>query len=222
MAKGTRTDIPQPDPTADRIRAFFDTALKQLGPHGAVATEVVEYTSRSGSKVVAPDQVKGLFTASVALSAPAVVAEVTYGDRELLIMAAASPRLPSWDMFGLWEWQTAAGRPSSTAVDDMNVIRVDVVRRVTDRVCAALLELLPVITSADPKLREHMEGARALAQQAWQVESRDREHRAAMEKAADAFRAGRFAEVVSLLEPFRDIFTPAERAKYEYAKRGQA
>src|SRR5579864_4697370 len=143
-----RRDVPVPDPIADRIRAFFDGAATHLRPHGAVETEVVEYTARGGSRVVAPDEVKGLFTATVAFATPAIVAELSYGDRELLIMAAAGPRRPSWPMYGLWEWQSAAGRPSSTSAEDMNVIHVAVVHRAVERVCAALLDLVPIIAAA--------------------------------------------------------------------------
>ena len=222
MTKRPRTDVPAPDPIADRIGAFFDTAEKRFQPLGSVRTEVVEYSRGGGLKIVAPSAVKGFFTASVALSTSELVAELSYGDRELLVMLAAAPRQPGWGRFGLWEWEAASGRESTTAVEDQNVIHVDVVRRVVDRICGAFIELMPTIARADPKVREHMEGARTLAQEAWQVESRARQHRAAIDQAADAFRAGRFAEVVSLLEPFGDIFTPAERAKYEYAKRSAA
>ena len=79
--------------------------------------------------------------------------------------------------------------------------------------------MLPIIAAADPTTREVIEGARALRKEAWLIEERDREHRAAMTRAADAFRAGRFDEVVEILVPYADCFTPAERARVEYARR---
>ena len=161
----------------------------------------------------------GFFDVTVTLTTPTVVATLTYGDKESIIMTSAAPRRPAWPSFGVWEWETASGRPKSTAAEDQFVILVAVVQRVVDRLGAALIAMLPIIAAADPTTREVIEGARALRKEAWLIEERDREHRAAMTRAADAFRAGRFDEVVEILVPYADCFTPAERARVEYARR---
>jgi hypothetical protein len=49
-------------------------------------------------------------------------------------------------------------------------------------------------------------------------ESRDRNHRAAVAVAADAFRAGDFGRVVELLTPHIELLTAAERARLSYAR----
>jgi len=51
-----------------------------------------------------------------------------------------------------------------------------------------------------------------------QTEARDRNHMAAVQAAAAAFRARDFGRVAELLGPHVDLLTPAERAKLDYAR----
>ena len=50
------------------------------------------------------------------------------------------------------------------------------------------------------------------------AETRERDHRAAVAAAADAFRARNFRRVVELLVPHAELLSPAERAKLDYAR----
>jgi len=209
---------PKPDRSADCIRAFLDAAAARLRSHGEVTWQIADFTARGSSKAASPEDVKGLFTATVTLTALRLVSELAYGDKESMVMIVAGPRQPGWHMYGLWEWEAATGRPNSDS-EQHSLIHVEAVRRAVDRACTALETLMPAIEAADAGVREIMDGARALRTEAWMIRERDDHHRIAIEKAADAFRARRFAEVVALLEPFADIATPAERARVDYARR---
>lgn len=142
---------------------------------------------------------------------------VSIGERELIIETIIRQERSAAE-YALWEWLEALERNPRPPRDAESGRPRDRVRKVVGWMGAALQGSLGDILAASPWLIARAEAARADRHAEWQrMHAADR-HRVVAAMAAEAFRAGRFAQVVELLEAVKPRLTPAEQKKLEYAR----
>jgi hypothetical protein len=207
------------------VRAFLDAAAQALRflasePGFNWETSVVQMTNR-GLEPVAPEAITSFFWARGVFATERIAGEVTYGDREAYInltVSRAAEAPPRLGQFGLWEWCAALGGVDDRASGEQFVLTAGRVREVVTGLAAVLREYAPRIAAAGPDVVARIEAARVRRQAEWDEEQRRDQHRTTAARAAKAFRAGDYQQVVALLEPLGERLTPAERKKLDLAR----
>ena len=149
------------------------------------------------------------------------VIEITYGDKELIVL----PRIffPSQKQsFGWSELLRAAGIDDPDATGDILVQSAERMRRVISALSTSLQKHFPLIANPDEMMIASALDARR--------EERRRESEAhrqafldrARNMAADEFRKQNYERVVELLSPFENILSEADKSKIDLARRRAA
>jgi len=223
-----------PEPPPVLVRAFLDASRDALsflvGEPGFHSAVTVERATDDATVAVAPDAVTGLFWARRNFSTSRLTGAFTYGERELeinllvgLLPATRWLLLPKRGAgpYGLWEWAAAVGA-SSLRVDEIHLSWCATTERVRTAVAelgAAFRTIAPSIVGAGPDVVQRIETARTQRRAAEKSEHARWEHQNAAARAADAFRAGDYRRVVSLLAPHEASLTPAEQKKLALARK---
>ncbi|HEX6048905.1 MAG TPA: hypothetical protein VFZ21_06545 [Gemmatimonadaceae bacterium] len=219
------TGLP-PEPPPLLVSAFLDASRAALGflgdQRGFRTTENVEHLVDGQIVVVAADAVSGFFWAQREFATTQLAGRMTYGDRELevnLVVGPVSVFRRVKGPYALWEWLAAFGAPPK--LDDMGSWVATAARVRADVMTLGVVfqEFAPQIAAAGRGVIERIERARAERQAAWSAQHAEWEHQSAAAKAVDAFRAGDYTRVISLLEPHTARLTPAERAKLALARK---
>jgi hypothetical protein len=222
-----------PEPPPALVRAFLDASRDALnflvGQPGFQSAVTVERASNDAIVPVAPDAVTGPFWARRTFLASRLTGAFTYGDRELGINLIVG-LLPStrWLLlskrgagpYGLWEWVAALGSP--LRLDEIHLSWCATTERVRTAVSAlgeAFENIAPQIAAAGGDVVQRIETARTQRRAAEKAEHARWEHQNAAARAADAFRAGDYRRVVSLLAPHEASLTPAEQKKLALARK---
>ena len=225
MVTDSGTQPPEPPPTL--VRAFLDASrdaldflARQPDFHSAVT---VERASNSGIVAVAPDAVTGLFWVRRTFSTSRLTGAITYGERELEInlLVGLLPLRRGAEVYGLWEWLAALGA-SPLPEGEANGSWCATSDRVRAAVAAhgeAFRNIAPRIAAAGSDVVQRIETARDQRRAAEKAEHARWEHENAAARAADAFRAGDYRRVVSLLAPLEASLTPAEKKKLALARK---
>ena len=220
----TDSDVGTPEPAPILVRAFLDASLEALqflavGRDFRSAVTVEQATER-GTVAVAPDAVRGVFWACRTFSTAQLKGKVTYGERELVInlIVGPVPSARSAGEYALWEWVAALGGSGGEGGGPWPATAGRVRAEVTT-LGAVFREYAPRIAAATPAVFHRLEESRARRRAEWADEQTQWKHRDAAARAADAFRAGDYARVVSLLEPIASRLTPAEQMKLALARK---
>ena len=236
MVTYSRAHPPEPPPVL--VRAFLDASRDALdflaGPPDFRSAVTVEQASSDATVAVEPDAVTGLFWARRTFSTSRLTGAFTYGERELeinLIVGLVPPKQSlivgllsakrGAGPYGLWEWLAALGA-SPLPEDDSNASWCATPDRVRAAVAAhgeAFRNIAPRIAAAGSDVVQRIEAARDQRLAAEKGEHARWEHEKAAAHAADAFRAGDYRRVVSLLAPIEGSLTPAERKKLALARK---
>ena len=158
-----------------------------------------------------------LFLAIQRYRLPNSVVEITYGDKELIVLPRIFfPNLKQ--MFGLFELLRAAGIDDPDANGDILVQSAERMQRVISALSASLQKHFSLIANPDEKKIE-----RALEARRDQRRRESEAHRQAFlerarNKAADEFRKQNYGRVVELLSPFEDILSEADKSKMRLAR----
>jgi hypothetical protein len=208
------------------VRAFFDASVEALRfldsePGFHLATTVEELMDDE-VETIEPEAVAGLFWAKASFETDRLLGEVTYGDREAYINLVVSPRPPlpgAADGYALWEWVAAFGGADPRARGDALVVRTDRVREVVRNLGAVLRDYAGRITTAGRPVIDRLEAGRAERQREWEEQLAKWEAEGVTARAAKAFRARDYRQVVELLESLGPRLSPAARKKLEYARK---
>jgi hypothetical protein len=208
---------------AELITAFLEETTTAFKPwvesgRGTSSTSLMRMTTSGDLEPTTPAAVSGLFFAKGELQTKAIVAEISYGDRELLINAIATPRSRSLQ-HGLWEWADAAGYPKLVPHDTALVNQLDRLRSIVREMGLALRTLEPIIATPPKDVLDRLAARRTAFYTAQDTERRERDHQHAVAKANEAFRKHEWKQVIALLTPVEDRLSPAETAKLRYARR---
>jgi hypothetical protein len=217
-----------PEPPSVLVRAFLDASLDALEflveQSGFQSTVTIEQASDAGIVEVAPDVVTGLFWARRGFSTTRLTGTMTYGERELevnLLVDLVPSERSADGPYGLWEWMAVLGIPTS-AESVTNPSWCATARRVRTAVAAlgvAFRDSAPRIAAADPELVRQLERNRARRWTDDQAEHARVEEQTVVARATDAFRAGDYRRVVSLLAPLEVRLTAAARMKLALARK---
>jgi hypothetical protein len=236
MVPDSGAQSPEPPPVL--VRAFLDASRDALdflaGQPDFHSAVTVERATDNGIVAVAPDAVGGVFWARRTFSTSRLTGVLTYGERELEInlvvgllptkrglIAGLLPTTRGAGPYGLWEWEAALGtsqlpdgesNPSWCATSDR-------VRAAVIAMGRAFRDIAPRIAAAGADVVRRIETARTQRWAAEKVEHARWEHQNAAARAADAFRAGDYRRVVSLLAPLEASLTPAEQKKLALARK---
>lgn len=146
------------------------------------------------------------------------VVEVTYGDKELIVVARIFfPNLGQG--FGLFELLRAAGIDDPDADGDSLVESAEEVQRIVSALSTSLKGHFSLVASPDNEMIKRALDARRdgrrreseAHRQAWLDRARN--------MAADEFRKQNYGRVVELLSPFEDILSEADKSKIGLARR---
>lgn len=226
-----------PEPPPVLVRAFLDASRDALdflvGQPGFQSSVTVEQASDDGIVAVPPDAVTGLFWARRTFSTCRLTGALTYGERELEInlvvgrvpekrglLAALLGTSRGAGPYGLWEWDDALGTQLRAAEINLSwCATADRARASVSAIGRAFRDIAPHIEAAGPDVVQRIETARTQRWAAEKAEHARWEHENAAARAADAFRAGDYRRVVSLLAPHEASLTPAEQKKLALARK---
>lgn len=139
--------------------------------------------------------------------------DIAYGDREFLIQASLSYAGIAHH-FAPWELLQAAQAPNPLAVSGGDwLFDPGSIARVVEEFAEGIRQHWSILGTADPRLIDRacvLRGERMLVAQA---EQRRIDRERASIQASAAFHAGRYAEAIRLLEPFRDDAELARSSK---------
>lgn len=174
-----------------------------------------------GSNVVfscEPDPPSGrTFLAEATAETPIGQVRITYGDREFEIRTFVHPRgMPAPLELGCY--LDAMGGDPHELSDSMWVNSEGRLEGVLEAHAVGLRACLEALSSHPETLWEAAEHRRRTLHEEAQAQLRRDGLRRASAQAADAFRGGRFAEVVELLGPYDDLLSEAQRKKLSIAR----
>lgn len=140
-----------------------------------------------------------------------------FGDREFEVRTSVKPAGRPWPL-GLAFYLRAMQQDDCGVLDSMWVHNDDRLVRVLARHAEALRICLPKLNEDAFHWWSRAEEERLGAIKAGKDLMLREEMKAAVSRAAEAFRAGDFDRVVSLLVPYSDILSEAQRRKLEFAR----
>jgi hypothetical protein len=226
MLTNPGADAPEPPPVL--VRAFLDASQDALaflaGQPGFRSAVTVEQASENGIVAADPAAVTGPFWVRRTFSTSRLTGVVTYGERELeinLLVGLVRPLRSTVGPYALWEWAAALDVPI-LAADESIVSWCSTESRVRAAVAAlgaAFKETAPRIAAAGRDVAVRIEAARAQRRAAEQAKHAQWKHDTASARAAEAFRAGDYRKVVSLLAPLEGSLSPAEQKKLVLARK---
>ena len=224
----TKPGAEAPEPPPVLVRAFLDAsdgALAFLAAQpGFRSAVMVEEAGDDGFVAVDPAAVTGPFWVRRTFSTSRLTGAVTYGERELevnLLVGPVRPPRSTVGPYGLWEWAAALGT-SIPAAGESSVSWCMTESRVRSAVAAlgaAFREIAPRVAAAGREVVDRIETTRAQRRAAEKAEHAQWEHDTASARAAEAFRAGDYIKVVSLLAPIEGRLSPAEQKKLAIARK---
>jgi hypothetical protein len=180
-------------------------------------TTALKHTTANGFEDTTPDRLTGFVVAYGRFENARVAGEVTFGDREYSVNAVVGPAVGNV-RYGFWEWADALDRPDLVPRKTDFVLTLPRMQAIVAGMASGLRALESQIGLATPTVVEHIEAARRAAHARFETQLRESEHRRASSLAGEAFRAGRFARVVELLESVEDQLSHAEQVKLAYAR----
>ena len=190
--------------------------------HGFRSALTVEEMSDGELVAVAPDAVTGFFFARRTFSTSRLAGEVTYDDRDgviNLIVGSVRRWFGATTRFALWEWVEVLGEWGSLERAGPSPTTASRVKTELQQLGGVFREYADQIASAGSNVIKQIEAARARRQAEWRAEHAKWEHDSRTAHAAEAFRAGDYRQVVSLLESVGDRLTPAEQKKLTIARK---
>lgn len=233
MITESRAQPPEPPPLL--VGAFLEASRDALaflaGEKDFRSTVTVQHLRNGEIIPVAPNAVTGLFWAHRAFSTSRLTGEFVYGERELEInlivglppskLLGLLPSKRGVGPYGLWEWEAALGMPPLLAEERITTwcATAERVRTAVTALGDAFRSIAPRITAAGSDTVRQIEAARDQRLAAEKEEHAQWRHTDATARAADAFRAGDYRQVVSLLAPHEARLTPAERKKLALARK---
>lgn len=192
----------------DRLAAAFQERAKQL----------LSELSREVSTSCSPDPPGGrLFLAEANARVGAVDVRMIFGDRELEIRTSVKPEGRPWPL-ELAFYLRAMKLDDSSLSDSMWIHDEDRMDRVLSRQTDALRICLNELEGDARRWWSLAEEQRQLAISSGREQLHREEMNVAVSRAAEAFRAGNFERVVSLLSPYSDILSDAQNRKLELAR----
>jgi hypothetical protein len=183
---------------------------------------------------VTPDAVTVFFWVRRTFSTSRLSGALTYGERELEINLVVGVRSPKRGLiagllgqrrdvepYALWEWIAALGvsHLPETETNQSWCATAERVRAAVAAVGNAFREVAPRIAAAGPDVVQRIERARDQRRAAEKSEHARWQHETAAARAAEAFRAGDYRRVVSLLAPLEASLSPAEKKKLALARK---
>ena len=225
-----------PEPPPILVRAFLDASRDALdflaGQPDFRSTVTVEHLRNDEIVAVAPDAVTGFFWACRTFSTSRLTGTFKYGERELeinllvgvpstrgLLAALLAPRRGA-ESYALWEWLAALGTSIPESESSASwCATAERVRTAVATIGTTFRDIAPRIAASSRDVVHRMETARDQRRAAEKAEHSEWEHQDAAARAADAFRAGDYRRVVSLLAPLEASLTPAEKKKLALARK---
>jgi len=213
----------QVDPESTRISAFVAAAQEVLNAlaDGAALQATVRIMVPRGDRwdTVAADQVAGPFLVRVDYATRGVVGRFVFGDRESAISLLVAPARHPQLAYHLGEWVVAFGSQPAPEATFEWVLTTRRVQEAVARLGTLLLSHAERIADAKSESFAQMDAVRALRFDThvavWRARDQERDEYAA----AEAFRAGDWARVISILSVHEAHLSAAQTMKLTLARK---
>src|SRR5262245_4166542 len=173
---------------------------------------------RPNLKSLDPEKIPNVFWAVQRFERGDIRIEIGFGDRELLVEGCY------WKQgqeFALWEILEAAGRDSSAISGNIWVNNPSSMSQTLQGMAGALREQLSLFLERPRSLFGRALALREQRRRAAHESERLHDLDRARNKASEAFRAKNYSRVISLLTPFTDILTEADKKKIALSEKYQ-